>query len=140
MLQDKRCTLYAHSNEFSLVRYNHAMNIQTVTITVSDMKRAKAFYEDILGFKPDEFYEPTSWQPYRFNNQLFGIREKRGFVRPDSFDIANFETDNVEELWASVENKAKVVEELAPTPWGSYRFVVQDPDGYNVAFVAKRDT
>jgi len=114
------------------------MNIQTVTITVSNMKNSKAFYEEVLGFTPDEFYEPTNWQPYRFNDQLFGIREKTGFVRPESFDITNFETDDVEELWARVKDKAAIVEELAPTPWGSYRFVVKDPDGYNVAFVAKK--
>lgn len=114
------------------------MNIQTVTITVSDMKRSKAFYEEVLGFKPDEFYAPTNWQPYRFNDQLFGIREKPGFARAESFDITNFETEDVDELWARVKDKAKVVEELAPTPWGSYRFVIQDPDGYSVAFVARK--
>ena len=116
------------------------MNIQTVTITVSDLAKSKAFYEDLLGFTADEYYAPTNWQPFRFGNQLFGIREMSDFKRVESFDITNFETDDIKALWAKVRSKVKVIEELAPTPWGSYRFVIADPDGYHVAFVAKQRT
>jgi predicted enzyme related to lactoylglutathione lyase len=115
------------------------MNIQTVTITVSDMAKSKEFYEGLLGFTADEYYAPTNWQPFRFGNQLFGIREMPDFKRTDSFDIINFETDDIDKLWAKVQPKAPVIEELAPTPWGSYRFVIADPDGYHVAFVAKQE-
>lgn len=113
------------------------MNIQTVTITVSDIKKSKDFYEGSLGFIPGEYYSPTNWQPYEFSNQLFGIREKPGFVRAESYDITNFELDDVDSLWIKVQDKVKIIEKLAPTPWGSYRFVIEDPDGYQLAFVAK---
>ncbi len=33
--------------------------IQAVTISVSDITQSKRFYEDILGFEPDSYYEPT---------------------------------------------------------------------------------
>ncbi len=113
------------------------MKIQTVTITVSDLQKSKEFYENILGFTPGDYYAPTNWQSYRFNEQLFAIREKTGFKRAESFDITNFEVGDVEALWATVQDKATVVEKLAPTPWGSYRFVILDPDGYQLAFVKK---
>lgn len=113
------------------------MNIQTVTITVSNMKKSKEFYEGLLDFKPGEYYSPTKWQSYLFNDQLFGIRELPGFVRIESYDITNFELDDVDSLWLKVQDKVKIIEKLAPTPWGSYRFVIQDPDGYHLAFVAK---
>jgi predicted enzyme related to lactoylglutathione lyase len=115
------------------------MDIQTVTITVSNLKRSKDFYEGLLGFIPGTYYGPTKWQSYNFNNQLFGIREKQGFSRIDSYDITNFELDNVKELWAKVQTKTKVVEKLARTPWGSYRFVIEDPDRYQLAFVARQN-
>ncbi len=114
------------------------MQIQTVTITVSDLKKSKEFYEGLLGFRPGEYYQPTNWQPYNFNNQLFGIREMPGFVRTDSFDITNFELDDVDELWTNIQGKVKIIEELEITPWGSYRFVIEDPDKYHLAFVGKK--
>ncbi|HKU18101.1 MAG TPA: VOC family protein [Candidatus Saccharimonadales bacterium] len=115
------------------------MDIQTVTITVSNLQKSKEFYGGILGFTEGDYWAPTNWQSYRINGKLFGIREKGGFVRSESFDITNFEVDDVESLWAQVKDKAEVVEKLAPTPWGSYRFVIKDPDGYSVAFVARQE-
>ena len=114
------------------------MGIQTVTITVSDLQKSKKFYGDLLGFAEGDYWAPTNWQSYRINDKLFGIREKAGFVRSESFDITNFEVDDVDGLWARVKDKAEVAEKLAPTPWGSYRFVIKDPDGYSVAFVARQ--
>ncbi len=116
------------------------MNIQTVTITVSDLKKSKDFYQGLLGFEPGEYYAPTNWQPYKFGGQIFGIREMPGFTRAESFDITNFEIGDVDQLWAIVQNKVKVIENLAVTPWGSYRFVIEDPDGYQLAFVATQKT
>ena len=69
---------------------------------------------------------------------FFAIREKEGFKRGESFDIANFEVDDADSLWEKVKDKVEVVDKLAPTPWGSYRFVIKDPDGYQVAFVDKQ--
>jgi predicted enzyme related to lactoylglutathione lyase len=112
------------------------MNIQTVTITVSNIKKSKHFYEEILGFVPGEYYSPTNWQPYMFNDQIFGIRELHGYVRVQSYDITNFELDDVDNFWSKVQAKVKIIEKLAHTPWGSYRFVIEDPDGYRLAFVA----
>ena len=72
--------------------------------------------------------------------QLFAIREKEGFTRGESFDITNFDSGDVATLWEKVKNEVEVVDKLAPTPWGSYRFVIKDPDGYHIAFVDKKST
>lgn len=113
------------------------MNIQTVTITVSNLNKSKEFYGGLLGFEIGDDWPETKWQSFRFGNQLFAIREKEGFKRGESFDITNFEIDDAGALWEKVQGKAEVVEELGPTSWGSYRFVIRDPDGYQVAFVDK---
>jgi uncharacterized glyoxalase superfamily protein PhnB len=34
-----------------------------------------------------------------------------------------------------LKDSAEVAETLAPTPWGTYKFVVRDPDGYRLGFV-----
>ena len=113
------------------------MKLQGITIVVADLMRSRAFYEIVLGFRPGAFYEPTRWQPYYFNGQFFGIREKPDFVRPPSDDITNFQVDEIEVLWERCRTQAAVLEPLAVTPWGSYKFVVSDPDGYRLGFVAE---
>ena len=114
------------------------LDIQGLTIEVRDLARSKHFYEDLLGFVPGEFYEPTRWQPYSFGEQFLGIREVVDSDRRSREDILNFACSDVDALWEGVRDKAEVVEPLATTPWGSYKFVLADPDGFRLGFVEKR--
>ena len=116
------------------------MRIQGITIEVSDLAVSKDFYENVLGFQPGEYYAPTKWQPYTFGEQYFAIREVENKKPHDDHDITNFELDEVEGLWARVKDSAEVAEPLATTPYGTYKFVVKDPDGYRVGFVRGRDS
>lgn len=114
------------------------MRIQGITVEVSDLSVSKDFYENVLGFQPGAYYEPTKWQPYTFADQYFAIREVESKTPRDDLDITNFELDDVEELWARVKGSAEVAYPLAPTPYGTYKFVVKDPDGYRLGFVRAR--
>ena len=112
------------------------MRIQGITIEVSDLAVSNDFYESTLGFEPGEYYEPTKWQPYTLGEQYFAIREVESKKPHDDYDITNFELDDVEGLWSRVKDTAEVAEPLATTPYGTYKFVVEDPDGYRLGFVA----
>jgi len=114
------------------------MNIQGITIEVSNLARSKDFYEHLLGFQPGEYYELTKWQPYNFGRQYFAIREVENRQRYSSLDITNFELEAVEGLWEKVKEAAEVVEPLATTPYGTYKFVIKDPDGYRLGFVRRQ--
>jgi predicted enzyme related to lactoylglutathione lyase len=114
------------------------VRIQGITIEVSDLAVSKHFYEDVLGFAAGEYYAPTMWQPYDFGDQYFAIREVDDKKPHDDFDITNFELDDVEGVWARVKDSADVAEPLAETPYGTYKFVVKDPDGYRLGFVQRR--
>ena len=74
------------------------VRIQGITVEVSDLSVSKDFYENVLGFQPGEYYEPTKWQPYSFADQYFAIREIESKTPRDDFDITNFELDDVEGL------------------------------------------
>ena len=112
------------------------MQIQGVTITVSDLAKAKRFYEGVLGFVPDSYYKPTRWQSYKFDGRAYlGIAEVVDFQRADSSDIINFDVPDVESLWNRVKDKVDVEMELSKTAWGSYKFVIKDLDGYRLGFV-----
>ena len=119
-------------------RYHQEMKIQGITIEVGDLAAARHFYEDILGFVPGEFYEPTRWQPYDLGGRYFAIREIEHAQHRDNFDITNFDVDDVEALWARVKDAAEVAEGLATTPYGTYKFVLKDPDGYRLGFVGRK--
>jgi uncharacterized glyoxalase superfamily protein PhnB len=88
------------------------------------------FYEKVLGFMPDTYYEPTRWQPYKFEGRAyFAIIEVPGFRRSAASDVVNFDVPQIESLWNRVRDKVEVETELSETPWGSYRFIIRDPDG-----------
>ena len=113
--------------------------IQAVTITVSNLDRSKLFYEDILGFEPDVYYEPTRWQSYISDGRAYlGITEEAAFRRADSKDIINFDVEDLEQLWGKIKGKCVIETELEKTPWGSYKFVISDPDGNRLGFCQKK--
>lgn len=114
------------------------MELQVVTISVSSLSRSKTFYEEMLGFEPDIFYEPTRWQSYKLAGKGgFGIAETPGLVRGRTADIINFVVDDVEALWHRVREQADVETALAKMPWGAYKFVIRDPDGFRLGFLGR---
>jgi catechol 2,3-dioxygenase-like lactoylglutathione lyase family enzyme len=115
------------------------MRVQGVTISVSDLARSKAFYEGVLGFIPGDYYAPTRWQAYKFEGRAYlALIEVPGFRRQAGGDIVNFDVEEVKALWDRVRDQVTAEAELAETPWGSFKFIVQDPDGYRLGFVGKK--
>lgn len=112
--------------------------LQVVTIAVSSLTQSKRFYEELLGFEPDIYYEPTRWQSYKLGGGGgFGIAEAPALVRADTIDIINFTVDDVETLWERVRDRVTVDAPLATTPWGAHKFVIRDPDGFRLGFVGR---
>jgi catechol 2,3-dioxygenase-like lactoylglutathione lyase family enzyme len=115
------------------------MQVQGATVSVSDLERSKAFYEGVLGLVPDSYYEPTRWQPYKFDGRAyFAIIEVKGLQREAWSDIVNFGVEDIESLWDRVRDEVEVETELSETPWGSYKFVIRDPDGYRLGFAGQK--
>jgi len=113
--------------------------IQAVSITVSNLERSKHFYEDILGFEPDSYYEPTRWQCYLSEGRAyFGISEDAQYIRGDSLDIINFDVADLSQFWEKISGQCEIESKLGKTPWGSYKFIIRDPDGYRLGFCQKK--
>lgn len=114
------------------------MELQVVTISVRSLERSRRFYEEILEFEPEIFYEATRWQSYRLDGRGgFGIAETQDLQRTENADIINFSVDDVQALWHRVCHQVDVEEELAMAPWGTYKFVIRDPDGFRLGFVGE---
>jgi catechol 2,3-dioxygenase-like lactoylglutathione lyase family enzyme len=106
------------------------MELTGITRTVASLEKSRQFYEEILGFESDAFYAPTRWQSFKCQEGVFfAIGEAPRSTNEISFGVANIET-----LWLQVKDKVEVVNPLERTPWGTYRFVIKDPDGHLLAF------
>jgi catechol 2,3-dioxygenase-like lactoylglutathione lyase family enzyme len=116
------------------------MEHQVTTVTVSNLTRSRHFYETILGFKFNGEYSPTKWVQYKFEtDSFFAIQEKDNFTRSSSYDEIDFYTKDVEALWHKIKDSDSIVihQNLQMTEWGSYKFVLIDPDGLLLGFVQK---
>jgi catechol 2,3-dioxygenase-like lactoylglutathione lyase family enzyme len=109
------------------------MELLGVTRIVKDVEKSKHFYEEVLGFEPAGFYTPTRWQGYKIQEGMFfAVGEAPGSTNETALAV-----DDIEGLWSRVKDKVEVVHPLEKTPWGTYRFVVKDPDGNLLAFGQK---
>ena len=61
-----------------------------------------------------------------------------GFQRTAGSDIVNFDVQEIESLWNRIRDKVEVEAELGETPWGSYKFIIRDPDGCRLGFAGKK--
>lgn len=113
------------------------MNLQGVTITVSDLIKAKSFYESVLGFVPDISYEPTKWQSYKLDegSGFFAIQELKGYRSNENANEIDFTLIEIEGLWNKIRETVTVIEPLEMKSWRSYKFVIADPDGNKLGFV-----
>ena len=116
------------------------MKIQAVTISVTNLEQSKLFYEAILSFNPDAYYEPTQWQSYETEGRaFFAITEVTDLQRGSSQDIINFIVPDVRGLWEKVRDNVQVESEPELMPWGTFKMIILDPDGYRLGFVEFSD-
>jgi catechol 2,3-dioxygenase-like lactoylglutathione lyase family enzyme len=109
------------------------MDLSGITHTVANLEKSRQFYEGILGFEPDAYYAPTHWQSYKCQEEVFfAIGEAPGSTNEISFGVPN-----IEPIWLRIKDQVDVVSPLERTAWGTYRFVIRDPDGQLLAFSQK---
>ena len=102
---------------------------------VADMKRARAFYEGVLGLKPGEDFD-GKWQEYDFGGTTFAISTAIiEWVKPGSQGSVAFEVSDVKGLVKDL--RAKKVEfaggeDVMETPVCTMAFM-KDPDGNSIS-------
>ncbi len=97
-------------------------------IPVTDMKRARAFYEDVLGLKPDPEMTGEMWTEYSIGAGTLAIACIGEQWKPSNEGtIAALEVENLEEAVARLKER-KIAYEEYPSPVCRMA-AIQDPDG-----------
>jgi predicted enzyme related to lactoylglutathione lyase len=100
---------------------------------VTDIKRAREFYEGILGLKPTMESAGGMWVEYTMGDTTFAIGCYGDVWKPSSDGTAvAFEVDNVDAEISRLKSKGvKVVMEPMDTPVCKFG-IIRDPDGNSI--------
>jgi predicted enzyme related to lactoylglutathione lyase len=110
-----------------------AINIAFTGIPVTDMQRARAFYEGALGLKPAAEYMEGVWVEYELGDDTIAIGSVGDQWKPSSdgtsvaIEVEDFQKAVSELKAANVTFAAEGIE--SPVCWMA---VVQDPDGNKI--------
>jgi predicted enzyme related to lactoylglutathione lyase len=100
---------------------------------VTDMKRARAFYEGVLSLKISEEMMGGKWVEYQLGNNTLAIASVGEQWRPsDQGTGAALEVDNFEEAIQQLKDRHVP---FAVEPYESpccHMAIIQDPDGNNI--------
>ena len=110
-------------------RLNH------VRANVSDLFKAIKWYEEILEFECTGADINDKWSYADFvcgEGAVFAIAVSKNVP---SFGRFNFDVDDVDLLWSKLKNKVDIVEPIQTMPYGTRKFVINDPDGNELGFV-----
>jgi predicted enzyme related to lactoylglutathione lyase len=103
-------------------------NIAFVGIPVTDMKRARAFYEDVLGLQPDPEMTGEHWTEYSIGEGTLAIACVGEHWKPSNDGTsAALEVENLEEAAARFEER-KIAYDKVDSPVCRMA-IVEDPDG-----------
>jgi predicted enzyme related to lactoylglutathione lyase len=109
------------------------MKLELVTVPVSDVDRAKAFYVEQAGFDADHDHEVSD--EIRFvqltpPGSACSISIGRGLsgMAPGSLEGLQVVVDDIEDARAALAGRGVEVSEVTDFPWGRFVFFA-DPDG-----------
>ena len=103
------------------------------TLPVKNIERAKAFYVDLLGFKPVfENGDPGGFVILERDAAELHLTLQKNH-KPADFNIAHMMVEGFDQLHALVQQRGlKVVKRLQDKDYGLRAFVFEDPDGNRI--------
>jgi predicted enzyme related to lactoylglutathione lyase len=103
-------------------------NIAFVGIPVTDMKRARAFYEDVLGLQPDSEMTGEHWTEYSIGEGTLAIACVGEQWKPSNEGTSTaLEVESLEEAIAEFE-QLKIAYDKVDSPVCRMA-IIEDPDG-----------
>ena len=102
-----------------------------------DLRASLAFYTEVLGFQCDNFSDEWGWASLSLGAvrvMLARPNQHEGATTPAFTGSLYFRTDDVEELWQRLKDKARVCYEVETFEYGMREFAIYDNNGYLLQF------
>lgn len=111
------------------------LKVSSILIGVSDLNKARPFYEDVFGMKFDEFRPPFA--SANLGGVEFNIEENASYRSSDWSKLyiggrkqVSFQADDLDSFLKQAElSGAKIIKEAETKPWGWKEAIITDPDG-----------
>ncbi|MES2470777.1 MAG: VOC family protein [Patescibacteria group bacterium] len=111
------------------------LKVSSILIGVSDLNKARPFYENVFGMKFEEFRPPFASAV--LDGIEFNIEENASYRSSDWAELyiggrkqVSFETDNLENFLKQAESLgAKIIKDIETKPWGWKEAIIADLDG-----------
>ena len=109
-----------------------------VEIYISNFDKSLEFYRDVLGFKPIRIDPSHNFASFEFHKAIFMIEEKPQQVSPTRGIVMRFIVPEVRTYYDELIKKGvEIYKPLKVADYGSVRFYIKDPDGYELKFAGK---
>jgi catechol 2,3-dioxygenase-like lactoylglutathione lyase family enzyme len=102
-----------------------------ITFYVSDLRKAKKFYEEILGL--EKKYEYSSYVGFECGGVEIGLipKPQKEQKTSETSPSVEFLVDDVDRTYSELKSKGvKFIKELHDEPWGGRQATFTDPDGH----------
>lgn len=102
-----------------------------------DLDATIAFYVDILGFICNERNDDWGWASLSCDDVWIMLALPNKHAPYDKIGFTGsfyFTTDDVENLWTKLKDRAKVCYGIEAFPWGMREFAIYDNNGYMLQF------
>ena len=109
--------------------------ISALTLAVSDMARAVAFYET-LGFRLDYGGREAPFSTLWSGANALNLTTETGHAPPGFWGRAIFEVEDVDAFYKAITERG-ITTDFTPrdAPWGERYFHLKDPDGHELSFM-----
>ncbi|MDP3742113.1 MAG: VOC family protein [Candidatus Micrarchaeota archaeon] len=111
----------------------------SIELQVSNLQKSLKFYSKTLGFQIVRFDKKHKFAVLCFNNSFLMIRQVSVVKRLAKPIQIRFILKDVKSYYRKLKRKrVDIVKTLQLTGYGLNRFCINDPDGYELKFGAKR--
>lgn len=109
-----------------------------VEVYVSNLEKSLSFYRDVLGFEVIRTDPTHNFAVFEFNKAIFMIEEKPEWVLPTQGIVMRFIVPDVKSYYDQLNKRGtEMYKSIKTADYGSTRFYVKDPDGYQIKFAGR---
>ena len=113
------------------------LNTLTPVLWTGQFDETISFYKEVLGFSVQERNDDWQWallEKDKIGMMISKPNAHENFLKIGFTGSFYFKTDDVNQLWENLKDKAKICYEIETFGWGMREFAIHDNNGYILQF------